>query len=83
MLLTLARSGEMIARMNLPSAQIDGLKTGQTITVTVAGTSYTGKIRTLGLEPVDTKSGTVYPVDVAFPYKQPLRAGAPAVVKLP
>ncbi len=83
MLLTLARSGEMIARIDLPSPQIDSLKTGQTVTVTVAGTNYTGKIRTLGLEPIQTKEGAVYPVDVLFPNKQPLRAGSPALVKLP
>jgi RND family efflux transporter MFP subunit len=83
MLLTLARSGEMIARMHLPSPQIDNLKTGQTVTVNVAGTGYTGKIKTLGLEPVQTKEGAVYPVDVLFQIKQSLRAGAPALVKLP
>jgi RND family efflux transporter MFP subunit len=83
MLLTLARSGEMIARLYLPSPQIDNLKTGQTVTVNVAGTGYTGKIKTLGLEPVQTKEGAVYPVDVLFQIKQPLRAGVPALVKLP
>jgi RND family efflux transporter MFP subunit len=83
MLLTLARSGEMIARMHLPSPQIDKLKTGQTVTVKVAETGYTGKIKTLGLEPVQTKEGAVYPVDVLFQIKQSLRAGAPALVKLP
>lgn len=83
MLLTLAKSGEMIARMHLPSPQIGDLKTGQTVTVNVAGTSYAGIIKTLGLEPLQTKEGAVYPVDVAFKIKQPLRAGAPALVKLP
>ncbi len=83
MLLTLARSGKMIARMQLPSVQIDNLKTGQAVTVSVAGTSYTGKIKMLGLEPVQTKEGTTYPVDVLFANKRPLRAGAPAMVKLP
>ena len=83
MLLTVARSGEMIARMRLPSPQIDNLKTGQTVTVSVAGTSYTGRIKTLGLEPIQTKEGAVYPVDVVFTIKQPLRAGLPALVKLP
>jgi RND family efflux transporter MFP subunit len=83
MLLTLARSGQMIARMELPSPQIDNLKSGQTVSVTVAGTSYTGRIKTLGLEPVQTKAGSVYPVDVIFTNKQTLRAGAPAMVKLP
>jgi RND family efflux transporter MFP subunit len=83
MLLTVARSGEMIARMRLPSPQIDNLKTGQTVTVSVAGTSYTGKIKTLGLEPIQTKEGAVYPVEVVFTIKQHLRAGLPALVKLP
>jgi RND family efflux transporter MFP subunit len=83
MLLTLARSGEMIARMHLTSPQMDNLKTGQKVTVTVSGTSYNGKIQTLGLEPVRIKEEFVYPVDVIFSSKGPLRAGSPALVKLP
>ena len=83
MLLTLARSGEMIARMHLTSPQIANLKTGQTLTVSVAGVSYAGKIKTLGLEPVKIEKESVYPVDVIFPGKESLRAGAPALVKLP
>lgn len=83
MLLTLARSGEMIARMHLSSPQIDKLKTGQTVTVSVAGINYTGKIKTLGLEPIKIKEESIYPVDVVFPNKEPLRAGTPALVKLP
>lgn len=83
MLLTLARSGEMIARALLSSPQMDTLNTGQAVVVNVAGTVYTGKIRTLGLEPVRGKDESVYPVDVVFPSKQALRAGAPAMVKLP
>jgi RND family efflux transporter MFP subunit len=83
MLLTLARSGEMIARMNLPTSQMNNLKTGQTLTLSVAGTIYTGKIKTLGLEPIKIKEESVYPVDVVFPSKVPLRAGVPAQVKLP
>jgi len=83
MLLTLARSGEMIARIQLTSTQIDKLIAGQTVTVSVAGISYTGKIKTLGLEPINTREGSVYPVDVVFPSKEPLRSGSPALVKLP
>lgn len=83
MLLTLARSGEMIARMHLPSSQIHKLKTGQTASVTIDGKSHTGKIKTLGLEPIKIKEELVYPVDVIFPSKESLRAGAPALVKLP
>lgn len=83
MLLTLARSGEMIARMHLTSPQIDNLNTGQTVTVSVAGINYTGKIKTLALEPVKIKEEWGYPADAVFPGKQPLRAGTPALVKLP
>jgi RND family efflux transporter MFP subunit len=83
MLLTLAKSGEMIARMHLSSSQIDALKIGQTVTVSVAGKNHTGKIKMLGLEPTEIKEGAVYPVDVVFPSKESLRAGMPALVKLP
>lgn len=83
MLLTLARAGEMIARMHLSLPQMGNLKTGQTVSVSVAGTNYAGKIKTLGLEPIKIKEEWAYPVDVLFPSKEPLRAGAPALVKLP
>lgn len=83
MLLTLARSGEMIARMHLASPQIDKLKTGQTVSVSVTGINYTGKIKTLGLEPIKIKEEWAYPVDVLFSSKESLRAGVPALVKLP
>jgi RND family efflux transporter MFP subunit len=83
MLLTLARSGEMIARVLLSSPQMDKLKTGQTLTVGVAGINHTGKIKTLGLEPIKIKEEWLYPVDVVFPTKEPLRAGAPAQLTLP
>jgi RND family efflux transporter MFP subunit len=83
MLLTLARSGEMIARALLSSPQMGQLKTGQALTVNVAGASYEGKIKTLGMEPVNIKDEWVYPVDVIFASMEPLRAGTPALVKLP
>jgi len=71
MLLTLARSGEMIARALLSSPQMDKLKTGQTLTVSIAGINHTGKIKTLGLEPIKTNEGWVYPGDVLCPSKEP------------
>jgi RND family efflux transporter MFP subunit len=83
MLLTLARSGEMIARTLLSSQQLDQLKTGQKLTVKVAGTTYPGKIKSLGMEPVSIKDEWVYPVDVIFASRGSLRAGTPALVKLP
>jgi RND family efflux transporter MFP subunit len=83
MLLTVARSGEMIARMHLPSAQMDKLKTGQAVSVSVGGMSYSGKIKSLGLEPVKTRDDTAYSVDVLFQHKDALRAGSAALVRLP
>lgn len=83
MLLTLARSGEMIARAQLPAPQMDKLKTGQAVSVTVSGVNYNGKIKTLGLEPIKSKDESAYLVDVTFASKEILRAGAFAVVKLP
>jgi len=83
MLLTVARSGEMIARMHLASPQIDDFKTGQPVTVSVAGINHTGKIKVLGLEPIRISDELVYAVDVLFSSGETLRAGTPAVVKLP
>ena len=82
MLLTLAKSGEMIARAHLPYSQMGKLKTGQTLTLSVAGTNYEGKIKTLGMEPIKVNDDWVYPVDVVFPIKVTLRAGEPALLKL-
>ena len=83
MLLTLARSGEMLARMFLSSSQMDQLKQGQQLTVRVSDNNYTGNIKTLGMEPIKIKDESVYPVDVIFSIKDPMRAGTPALVSLP
>jgi RND family efflux transporter MFP subunit len=82
-LLILARSGEMLARLYLPAAQLDKLKVGQSVTVATGGQSYPGKIKALGLEPSKRDGDASYQVDVIFASKEQLRAGAAAVVKLP
>lgn len=82
-LLVLAKSGEMLARMRLPEAQIDKLKAGQSVTITSRGQNYSGKIKTVGLEPVKVKEELAYPVDAIFAPREQLRAGVAAVVKLP
>ena len=82
-LLVLAKSGEMLARLNLPAAQIERLKPGQALTVLAAGQTYAGKVKALGLEPVMQKDEASYQMDVAFSCKEQLRAGTLAVVKLP
>jgi RND family efflux transporter MFP subunit len=80
-LIVLARSGEMLARAKASLAQVEKLKPGQTVSVEVAQKSYSGKIGTLGLEPVGDKGE--YLVEVVFPVQEALRAGAPATLKLP
>jgi len=83
MLLTLARSGEMIARMQLTSSQIDKLKLGQVLAVNVAGASYTGKVKTIAMEPNSTGKDSTYDIDVLFSIGKLLRAGTTVIVKLP
>lgn len=82
-MLVLAKSGEMLARLHLPAEQIGKLKVGQALTVVSGGQSYTGKIKTLGLEPVMHQAEASYQLDVSFHSKEQLRAGIAAVVKLP
>lgn len=82
-LFVLARANEMIARAKVSLAQVEKMKAGDAVTVQVNQQSYNGKVKTLGLEPVGEKNETGYLLDVLFPVKDVLRAGTPAVVKLP
>jgi RND family efflux transporter MFP subunit len=82
-LLILAKSGEMLARLYLPATQLDKLKVGQAVSVATSGQSYAGKIKALGLEPSKQDGDANYQVDVSFASKEQLRAGAAATVKLP
>lgn len=82
-LFVLARADEMIARAKVSLAQVEKMKVGDAVTVQVNQQSYRGKIKTLGLEPVDEKHDAGYWLDVLFSVKDILRAGTPAVVKLP
>lgn len=82
-LLILAKSGEMLARLYLPATQLEKLKVGQAVSVTSGGLSYAGKIKSLGLEPSNRDGDASYQVDVSFTTKEQLRAGATAAVKLP
>ncbi|MBI5751479.1 MAG: efflux RND transporter periplasmic adaptor subunit [Hydrogenophilales bacterium] len=82
-LFVLARANEMIARAKVSLAQVEKMKAGDAVTVQVNQQSYSGKIKTLGLEPVGEKNDAGYWLDVLFAVKDTLRAGTPAVVKLP
>ena len=81
-LLVLARANEMIARAKVSLAQVEKMKAGEEVTVQVGQQNYTGKVQTLGLEPVGEKEEAGYVLDVLFPVKGVLRAGTPAVLKL-
>lgn len=82
-LLVLAKSGEMLARLYLPATQLEKLKVGLAVSVTSGGQSYAGAIKSLGMEPSKREGETSYQVDVSFNSKEQLRAGAAAAVKLP
>lgn len=82
-LFVLARAGDMIARAKVTLAQVEKLKVGDMLNVEVNKQNYRGRVKTLGLEPIGEKGDIGYPVDVLFAVKEILRAGTPAVVRLP
>ena len=82
-LLTVARSGQMVARMNLPSSKLEKLKIGQPVSVNTGSVNYSGKVKTMALEPVMLNNDWYYPVDVVFSVKEILRSGTPAKVIIP
>lgn len=82
-LLVLARANEMIARAKVSLAQVEKMKVGDAVTVQVGQQSFNGKVKTLGLEPVGEKNDAGYLLEVLFTVKDTMRAGTPAVVKLP
>lgn len=82
-LFVLARAGDMIARAKVTLAQVEKLKVGDMLNVEVNKQNYRGRVKTLGLEPIGEKGDIGYPVDVLFAVKDVLRAGTPAVVRLP
>lgn len=81
-LAVLAAGGDMLARLAVPPAVLDRLETGQAARVTVNGSSYTGRIARLGMEPLEG-SANRYAVEVIFDAGQDrLRAGGEATVTL-
>lgn len=75
----LARSNGMVARANLSSAQVKGLKLGQPLDVVIATQSSSGKVANIVYDP--NKEGVI--LEVQFPMSDPLPAGTPAVIRLP
>lgn len=82
-LLVVAKSGEMQARARLDAGQVGKVRLGQAVTVSVAGKTYPGRVKAVGMEPLAATGGSFYPLDVVFPAREPLRAGLAATLRLP
>ncbi|HDO21462.1 MAG TPA: efflux RND transporter periplasmic adaptor subunit [Nitrospirae bacterium] len=85
-LFVLAEAGRMLARTMLTGKQISTLAIGKEVPVVVAGRTYKGVIKRLGMEPVSAGAGKVlYAVDVQFSFdpEAGLRAGQEAEVIFP
>ncbi len=84
-LITLAAAGKMIARGYIEQNYLDGRLRGQPATVIIAGTSYEGMIKHVGLEAVKLETqGIYYELDVVFNTgTRILRSGQQVTIKLP
>jgi multidrug resistance efflux pump len=82
---TLAERGWYTAIAQLPGNALDALTIGQSARVVVAGNTFEGTIKTIGLEPVNGEAGTLalYRVGVEFQSPQArFRAGQGASITL-
>ena len=84
-LITVAAAGEMLARAYIAQADLDGIQRGQPAKVVVAGNTFDGQIKHVGLEPVKTdKQGIYYEIVIVFNTGvRILRAGQQVTIKLP
>ncbi|MFP4610611.1 MAG: efflux RND transporter periplasmic adaptor subunit [Thiohalophilus sp.] len=81
-LVTVADANSMVARAELTGEQADGLEVGQDAPIEVNGHSHTGKVKSIGLEPIE--GGERYAVVVSFPLEgQRYRVGQTATIELP
>ncbi|CAA6803647.1 MAG: Secretion protein HlyD family protein [uncultured Thiotrichaceae bacterium] len=66
-LISIAQNQQMLARVLLTAGVIQKYKKGQVAKVAIRGKNYTGKIHSLGVEPVRIDmNGAVYELDVIF-----------------
>ncbi len=83
-LLALAAATRMLARTMISAAELQDLKTGMQVDVSVQGQTLTGQIHRLGLEPVNNEQSPLYSLEVAFdPGDRTYRKGQPATIILP
>lgn len=75
-LIVMAEKGQYLARGNFPLKKISSLKIGDKVTVDVGDVEVSGKIISIGLEPLKGKDKQHYLIEVIFNLKSPLlRAG--------
>jgi len=81
-LVTVADADSMVARTGIAADKIRQLKVGQSAVVRIGDNSHTGKIKSIGLEPMEDEK--LYPVSVIFPVEQQhYRVGQAATIELP
>jgi multidrug efflux system membrane fusion protein len=81
-LVTVADANSMVARSGLAGDKIRQLKVGQSAVVRIGNDRHTGKIKSIGLEPMQGEN--LYPVAVIFPVEQQhYRVGQAATIELP
>ncbi|MDZ7663511.1 efflux RND transporter periplasmic adaptor subunit [Thiohalophilus sp.] len=81
-LVTVADANSMIARAELSEGQVEPLELGQAATVRIGGREHIGRIKSIGLEPVEGSDR--YAVAVSFPQEgQRYRVGQTATIELP
>lgn len=82
-IIVVADAEHIIARVQIEQAALTKLNPGQNAEVTVQGKTFAGKIKYIGLEPLD-KEGKTYSLDVEFAAGDTiLRAGQKAKVNIP
>lgn len=80
LMIVIAESGRMKATGMVASDLVRNIKTGQVATVKINSNSYTGKVKSVGLEP--EAGSSLYKVEVEFETNELIRAGSKASISL-
>lgn len=80
-LMVVAAAGEYLAQARVPAERVTGLKIGQSVTVDVAGKSYTAALKAWSHDPAGGKEP--YLLEALFLAPETLYAGQPARLRLP
>lgn len=80
LMMVIAEAGRMKATGSVTGDALNNVQTGQAAKVTVSGKTYSGKVKAIGLEPL--QGTNLYQVDVEFITDDLIRAGSKANVSL-